>query len=396
MTKALPFEGVLVLDLGQIYQGPYATFLLAQAGADVIKIEPPAGDPLRRRELIGEGPSLPLALLNSNKRGVTLNLKTERGCELLIEMAKKADVLVENFAPGVLDRLGVGAKVLLEANPRLIYASGTGFGLSGPDRDQLAMDLTVQAASGAMSITGLPSGPPLRSGPAIGDFIGGTHLFGALVTALFQRERTGEGRVVEVAMQEALFPSLASDLGLFHREGRQGERRGNRHDGVAPYNVYPTQDGHVALICVTEQHWLRLVEAMGRSDLLEDPKVASNAARSENVDYVDDAVSGWTGALARDEAVRRAQDHGVPCAPVRHLEEVINDRHMHERGMLRRLDHRDLGEAVLFSSPLRFHGSRAPELVANPRLGEHNREVYCEWLGLGEGELAKLREQGVI
>src|SRR5688572_18391164 len=175
--RNLPLAGVCVLDLGQIYQGPYAAFLMAKAGADVIKIEPVHGEPSRTRAKVGRGASLSMAMLNTNKRGVTLNLKSERGRELLKAMVKRADVLVENFAPGVMDGLGVGWPVLHEVNPRLIYASATGFGLSGPDHANLAMDLTIQAYAGMMSITGFPDGPPVRSGATVADFLGGIHLY---------------------------------------------------------------------------------------------------------------------------------------------------------------------------------------------------------------------------
>jgi CoA:oxalate CoA-transferase len=198
-----PLAGITVLDFGQIYQGPYATLLMAKAGANVIKIEPPGGEPLRRRVLAsGEGDTtLPMAMLNANKRAVTLNLKSERGRDLLKQMAARADVLLENFSPGTLDGLGVGYAVLQPINPRLIYATGTGFGISGPDRDNLAMDFTIQAASGIMSVTGAPDGPPMKAGPTLVDFMGGIHLYGAVMTALFHRAQTGLGQLVEVAMQ---------------------------------------------------------------------------------------------------------------------------------------------------------------------------------------------------
>src|SRR5579862_9929147 len=211
-TADLPLAGITVVDLGQVYLGPYATLLMAKAGADVIKVEPIEGEPARRRGKVGPGALVPFVMLNSNKRGVTLNLKTDAGRDLLIRMATQSDVLVENFAPGVMDRLGVGWTALSAANPRLIYASGSGFGLSGPDRDNLAMDLTVQAMSGVMSVTGFPDGPPLKAGPALVDFLSGTHLYAAVMTALFERSRTGKGRLVEVAMQEVVFPTLASNL----------------------------------------------------------------------------------------------------------------------------------------------------------------------------------------
>ena len=238
-----PLEGVVVIDLSHIYNGPYATFLMAMAGATVIKVEPPDGEHLRLRANLG-GASMPFANLNSNKRTVTLNLKTERGRALMHEMVAKADVFVENFAPGVTDRLGLGAAALQALNPRLVYASSTGFGRSGPFRDYPAMDLTIQAMSGVMAITGFPDKPPVKAGPALCDFFGGTHLFGGIMMALYEREKTGVGRVVEVSMQEAVYASLSSNLGMyFGRGGRNPPRTGNRHGGLAeaPYNVYPTR-----------------------------------------------------------------------------------------------------------------------------------------------------------
>ena len=263
----MPLAGVTVIDLGQVYQGPYATLLMAKAGADVIKVEPLNGDSTRRRGAPDEGAALPFGMLNANKRSVTLNLKAPRGRELLIELARRGDVLLENFAPGVMDRLGVGWEVLHRANPRLIYASGSGYGLSGPNRDSLAMDLTVQAMSGVMSITGFPDRPPIKAGPALCDFFAGIHLYGGVLTALYEREKTGRGRVVEVSMQESVYASLGSNLGMYHGLGNKNPpRTGNRHGGLAeaPYNVYPTADGYVAIICNNNRHSDALFDAMER------------------------------------------------------------------------------------------------------------------------------------
>ena len=398
-ASAGPLAGITVIDLGQIYQGPYATFMMAKAGADVIKVEPPHGEPIRARAQVGRGASLPLAMLNSNKRAITLNLKTARGRELLVALVERADVLLENFAPGVMDRLGVGFEILSRANPRLVYASGTGYGLSGPDRDSLAMDLTVQAASGIMSVTGFPDGPPLKAGPAVVDFLGGCHLYGAVVTALFERERTGRGRLVEVAMQEAAYPSLASNLGMHYSSGGQvPPRTGNRHGGlaIAPYNVYPAKDGHVAIICVVEDHWPSLLDAMGRQDLKHDPRFASNMKRVENLDATDAVVTAWTSSLTKAEVFAAAKRFKVPSAPVRDLVEVMNDPHMHERGMLQWIDHPELGRIVVPGSPLRFHGAPPPPTVPSPRLGQHNAEIYGGWLGLTTAEIASLKDGGVI
>src|SRR6202035_468380 len=222
-----PLAGVTVLDFGQVYQGPYATLRMAQAGANVIKIEPPQGEPLRRRAPPGKSTTFPIAMLNGNKRAITLNLKDARGRDLLFRMALKGDVLLENFAPGVMDRLGVGWDVLHRINPRLVYASGSGYGLSGPDRDNLAMDLTIQAVSGLIAATGFPDGPPVKAGPAVVDFLSGIHLYAAVVTALFERAQTGKGRLVEVAMQEAAYATLTSSLEAYWQSGKVAPRTGN-------------------------------------------------------------------------------------------------------------------------------------------------------------------------
>ena len=391
-----PLVGVRVIDLGHVYQGPYATLLMALAGAEVIKVEPLAGERIRQPR--GGDPSLAFAMMNANKKGVTLDLKQPRGRELLIELAKCCDVLVENFAPGVAERLGLGAEVLRRENPRLVYASGSGYGATGPDREQLALDLTVQAMSGLMSMTGKPEDPPLRAGGVVVDILGGIHLYGAIVTALLGRERTGQGTTVEVAMQESVYFAFATQLASLHQTGRVPGRGGNRPDGIAsaPYNVYPTKDGHIAILCLTEEHWRRLLDAMGRRDLEDDPRVATRADRATNAEFVDRIVTDWSASVTRSEAGRLVREHRVPAGVVRNLEEVMNDPHMHERGMLRWVDHRDMGRVVLPNSPLRFPDLGQVELEPYPRLGEHNAEVYGDLLGLSDDELSSLRRDGVI
>jgi len=394
----LPLSGVIVIDFGQIFQGPYATLLLAKAGAEVIKIEPPTGEPLRRRAAPGKSATLPFAMLNQNKRAVTLNLKHPQGRELLFAMVRRADVLLENFSPGTMDDLGVGYAVLRAINPRLIYATGTGFGISGPDRDNLAMDLTIQAASGIMSVTGAPDGPPMKAGPTLVDFMGGIHLYGAIMTALYDRERSGEGRLVEVAMQETVYSSLAASFEYYHRTGNPPPRTGNRQAGLSstPYNVYPCNDGHVAIHVVTEAHWTNLIKAMGREELGEDPRFKTNADRVAHMDETDAMVSEWTRTLGKMAVFARLKAGRVPCAPVRTAPEVMNDPHMHERGMLERVEHPELGPIVLPTNPLRLHGLPKAPMVPSPTIGQHNAEIYGGWLGLGDSELAALREAGAI
>lgn len=394
-----PLADITVLDFGQVYQGPYATMLMAKAGANVIKIEPPGGEPLRRRALAtGVDTTLPIAMLNANKRAVTLNLKTEQGRTLLKQMAARADVLLENFAPGAMDGLGVGYGVLSQVNSRLIYATGTGFGISGPDRDNLAMDFTIQAASGIMSVTGDPDGPPMKAGPTLVDFMGGIHLYAAVMTALLQRTVTGQGQLVEVAMQEAVYSTLASSYEYHLRTGEIPPRAGNRQAGLSsvPYNAFRTTDGWVAIHVLTEQHWQNLLRAMGREDLLADPRFISNTARIENMQETEAVVTAWTSTLGKMDVVAAAKRYKIPVAPVRNAVEVMNDPHMHERGMLQRIEHPSLGPIVVPNSPLRLHGADRVDPIPSPTLGQHNDQVYGEWLGLGADAVEALRQAGAI
>jgi CoA:oxalate CoA-transferase len=394
-----PLAGTIVLDLGQVYNAPYTGLLLALAGATVIKVEPPTGDLLRARGERVRGAMYPFCALNANKLGMTIDLKADSGRRLLTALAAHADVLLENFRPGVLDRLGVGAEALRAVNARLVFASGTGFGSSGPYRDLAAMDITVQAIAGAMSITGWPDREPVKAGPAIADFLGGVHLYGAVVTALLERERTGRGSIVEAAMHDAVIPTLASSLGLFFGEpGSRPLRTGNRHNGLAeaPYNVYPTTDGHLALICVSDRHWEALLDVIGDASLHADARFAGMAARVANVDAVDAVVESYTSTLDTAEAFDRLRAGGVPCAPVKDVAAVMSDPHLHERGMLQQLEHPDLGEITGFATPLRTRDAPAPRLRPSPGLGEHNDRVVRELLDGDDAAVARWRDAGAF
>jgi len=397
MESGLPLSGIRVLDLTQIYNGPYATFLMAMAGAEVIKVEPIGGEYLRRRDA-SSGAAMPFAMLNACKESISLNLKSERGREIFLELAKSADVVAENYSPGVMDRLGIGWDVLRALNPRLILASGSGYGQEGAYQDLMAMDLTVQAMSGLMSVTGNPDGPPMKSGAAVCDFGGGVHLYGAIMTALLERTKTNRGSRIDVAMIDTVYMMMASNIGmLFGARKDIPLRTGNRHGGLSlsPYSVYPTQDGHIAIICNNDKHWSALCACMDREDLITDERTATNRGRVENMEFVDTVITEFASQFQSSVLADKLRVGKVPSAPVRPLPEVMNDQALHDRGLLMRVNHPQFGEVSLPRSPIRLGGAKQAEYRINPEYGADNARIYAE-LGIEGSELDALRAEGVI
>ncbi len=394
-----PLQNITVLDFGQVYNGPYWGFLLAQAGARVIKVESLVGETLRARGAASAS-SFAFNLLNTNKQSLTLNIKSAAGQEVLKKLAKSEDVVLENFAPGTMQKYGIGAAALREINPRLDFASSTGYGTSaGPYRDYLGMDITLQAMTGVMSITGEDDGPPLKTAAAFADFIAGTHLYAAIVAALFERESSGEGATVDISMQDCVFPTLATALGAYYHNGEvQQPRAGNHHPGkaLAPYNVYPAADGHVAIICIREGHWRKVCAAMGQPELAEEPRFATFADRTHNMQALDDAVAAWTRSLSRAQIIETAQAHGVICAAVNNLGEVIEDPHLAERGTLHKRPHPHFGEMVQMNTPLRYTDISPPEVTPPPELGGATDTVLQELAGLSPSDIRRLRDEQAI
>ena len=392
-----PLSGVTVIDLTQIYNGPYATFLMAQAGATVIKVESPSGEHLRKRERAA-GVAQPFGVLNPNKKNVVLDLKTPAARQTLLALVRKADVIVDNYAPGVMARMGLSVDVLRQANPRLIIACSTGYGSTGPYRDYPAMDLTVQAMSGVMSITGGPDTPPFKAGPALCDFFAGVHLYGAIVTALYERAMTGRAATLEVSMLSSVFPSLLSSLGLHQRGDRGCKRTGNRHGGLTmcPYNVYATSDGAIAILTVSDAHWVTLARVLGHEEWLKEPLFASRSARVTNMDAVDKAIAEVTRTWTKNALFDQLVAARVPCAPVRELDEVVHDPHLHQTGMLKWVEHPLYGEMLAHGSPINFIGHRIPDYVPSGELGQDTEQVMKQFLGLPDEEYQALAQQGAF
>ncbi len=393
-ARDLPLSGTTVLDLGQIYLGPYASFLMATSGARVIKVEPPEGEPLR-----GNSHSLPYALLNASKEAVTLNLKHDRGRELLLTLARQADVLTCNFAPGVTQRLGIDAPAMWQVNPALVYAQATGFGLDGPDANRTAMDLTVQAHMGPMSVTGYPDRPGVKAGVAFIDILGGTHLFAAVAAALVEVARTGVGRMVETSMAESAFFTLATYLQQWHTSDDGATPRvANKHAtlGLSPYDTYECADGYVALIVISDRQWRAVADVIGRDDLADDERYARNRARIARATEVDALVTGWTSERPKAEVAAAFAAAGVPVAQVRDIDEVVHDQHLTERGFISWAQHPEMGRIPRAQSPIRWHGSELPPLRWHRPVGADNEAIFGELAGLSPDEVAALASEGVI
>lgn len=395
--KAL--EGIRVLEVGQIYNGPYCGLLMAQMGAEVIKLEPLGGEHLRFRST-DEIETHEFLMLNSNKRSIAVNLKTERGREVLRSLVTQVDVVIENFAPGTMDKLGLAPEELLELNPRLVYASGKGYGSTGPYAHMTAMDITVQAMSGTIASTGYEDGPPMKAGPAFIDFSGGIHLYAAVLTALFQRTKTGRGQLVEVSMHDTVYPMLASALGGIHNDPTRvlPERTGNRHSGLAvsPYNVYPASDGWLAIISISDKHFRGLLECAGKVELLDDPRFVDRKSRTANMDALDSIVEAWTRTGERDALVADLQAHGVPCAPVRTVREVDQDPHLIDRGMIQYVEHPVRGTVPVPGSALHLQDSPVKNLQVAPKLGSDTDSILREICNYDASDIENLRQLGAI
>ncbi|CAI7976670.1 MULTISPECIES: CaiB/BaiF CoA-transferase family protein [unclassified Parafrankia] len=391
-------EGVKVICVGQFYFAPYCSMLMARLGADVIKVEAPEGDPYRRLPTVDhDGFPIQFRFLNSGKRAIRLDLKQPAGQEILRNLVRTADVLVQNLSPGAMDRRGLGYEQLSAINPGLIMASGTGFGSFGPYAGEPAMDLTIQARSAIMSTTGFADGAPVRTGPSVVDFVAGTHMLGGVLAALFQRTRTGRGQHVEVALQDAIVPSLTSNIaGLLSSATESHERTGNRHGGlaVAPYNAYRTNDGWIAVLCPTDAHWRRLCELMG-NPATDDPRFADMSSRCAHIDDVDAVVENWTRARPKDLLARMLVEARIPSAPVVTLPELLEDPHVRERGVLRTVTD-EQGSFMTLGSPLFLSDSPMVEPSRAREVGADTDEVLTAELGMSVDDIAKLREAGVI
>ena len=395
--------GVRVLDFTQFEAGTSCTQVMAWLGADVVKVENPAGgDPGRRTGATKPHRDDPYFLnYNSNKRSITINVKSPRGIEIVKDMALKADVFMENFAPGAIERLGLGYDVLSKLNPRIIYGQVKGFGEGSPYEKNLAFDMIAQACGGTMSITGQPDGPPAKPGPTLGDTGTGMLMLISILSALYQRKATGKGVHLQVAMQDAMLHYIRNSFGITSKTGKPAPRAGAQSNsgGNPPCNIYPCKPGgpndyvYVYTSRGNPQHWPRLLEAIGRKDLIGDPRYETQDARVKHEAEIDAVITEWTSKHDKYEAMR-VIGAAVPAGAVRDTLELMNDANFEERGIIQTIQH-PTGPFKMAGWPVRFNGKPAPVKPA-PLLGQHSAEVLTDWLGLSEVQVAALHAEKII
>jgi len=399
-------EGVRVVDFTQFEAGPSCTEALAWLGAEVVKIENPGlGDPGRRLRP-GQPDDDPWYFhqFNANKKSVTLNLKSPRGLEIVKELLKKADITVENMAPGTIERLGLGYDTVREWNPGIIYCQVKGFGTGSPYEKNLAFDMIAQAAGGPTSVTGYGDRPPVKPGPSFGDTGTGMLMAISILAALRQRDRTGTGRRLQVAMQDAMVHYMRVPFSRTQLSGQAQLRGGSDRSqpgGLVPSALYPCKPGgpndYVYVFCsrANPEHWRRLLKVIGREDLVGDTRYDTNQARSERAAEVDEIIAAWTRQQTKEDAMRIIGEAGVPAGAVFDTVELMNDPSLAARGIMQDVEHPTTGRYKMPAWPVRFDGS-PPKVKPSPLLGQHNAEVLGGWLGIGAAEVEALRSEGII
>ncbi len=390
-------DGVRVLDLSRVMSGPFCTAMLADLGAEVIKVEMPgSGEDGRHFGPYRDGESAYFMLLNRGKKSMTLNLKSDRGRKILMELVASSDVLIENFRPGVARRLGIDYAALRPLNPGLVYASISGFGQDGPLADRPAYDLVVQAMSGLMDVTGQRDGPPTAIGESMADVCAGMFAAWGISTALFARERTGKGRHLDIAMLDSMFSMMLTVVSLQLYSERPPSRVGSRHPVTYPVDSFCAKDGYVVMVVSSDRAFGAFCKAIGQPALAEDARYLTNADRNEHEDALKAVIEAWTGQRTSDEIVRAMDDAGIPAAPVLSVGDVASSDHIASRDMISNIEHPTLGTIPLVHQPVRFSDADRSFQRPPPGLGEHTSELLATLLGLGEAEIDALADEDVI
>lgn len=392
-----PLENVVVLDLSRVLAGPYATMVLADFGADVIKVEQPkVGDDSRAFGPFVGKESVYFMSLNRNKRSMTLNLKDPKAKEMFKEMVKQADVVVENYRPGTMEKLGLGYDVLKEVNPKIIYAACSGFGHTGPDSKKPAYDVIVQGAGGIMSITGQEGGEPTRVGASVGDITAGLFTAIGIMTALYNRQVTGIGQKVDVSMLDCQVAILENAIARYTSSGIAPQPIGNRHPSITPFEAFKAKDAYVIIAVGNDRLWEKFCNLIGRPELIDDERFVSNPARTKNQKALKAILDTVFPSKTLDEWLEALEGAGIPCGPINTVDRVIKDRQVLARNMVVETDHPVAGKVRMAGVPIKMSETPGSVDTPAPLLGQHTEAVLKKFLGLTPAQIAELHEQGVL
>jgi crotonobetainyl-CoA:carnitine CoA-transferase CaiB-like acyl-CoA transferase len=392
-----PLRGIKVVELAQIMAGPTCGMLLADMGADVIKVEKlPGGDDTRAYTTPSiAGESAAFMILNRNKRGMAVNLKTPGGLEVVKRLLADADVVTENYRKGTLEKLGLGYEVLEKLNPRLVYCAISGYGRTGPYADKGGFDLIAQGFAGLMSITGEPGGPPAKSGTSIADINSGIFAALGIVSALFARQSTGRGQVVETSLMEAAIQQTFWQSAIYFATGVSPGPSGSAHILTAPYQAFPTADGWINVGGANQSNWERITKVIGRPELAADPRFATNADRMRNIEALTPLIAGCLRSRPSAEWIREFEAAGVPVGPVNKIGEMLADPQVAAREMVIEVDHPKAGRTRALGLPIKFSATPGAVTRAAPLLGQHTREILAS-LGYSDAEIERLRGEGAV
>src|SRR5215204_699071 len=392
-----PLEGIRVVDLTRVLAGPFATQSLGDLGAEVLKIEPPGGgDETRRFPPFVAGESHYFLGINRNKKSLVIDLQQPAGAEILRKLVAKADILVENYRPGVMNRLGLGYERLSEINPRLIYCAISGFGLSGPLSEKPSFDIVTQALTGALSINGERGHMPVKLGIPLGDMVGGVFGPMAVLAALHERSRTGRGRLIDISLYDGLIGMLGYFAQLAFLTGEDPPPMGSSHPNIVPYGSFPAADGYIIIAVLSESFWGKLCDALERPELAADPRFATPTLRRDRRDEVDQIISEVTRTRTVAQWEERLAAFDVPHAPVLGVTAALSHPHARAREMVVTAQHPTAGELRLAGRPIKFPGAPQSPSTAPPTLGQHTAQVLRDELGYSDDEIDALRRDGVI
>jgi crotonobetainyl-CoA:carnitine CoA-transferase CaiB-like acyl-CoA transferase len=391
-------KGLRVVDVTRVLAGPFCSMLLADMGAEIIKVEEPGkGDDSRGYPPFLRGTSTYFANLNRNKQSVVLDLKNKEAREIFLKLLAKSDILLENFKPGTMDRLGLGYEHVKAVNPGIVYASISGFGQYGPYKERPGYDIIGQAMGGLMSVSGWPDSPPTRTGTAMADIVAGLNACIGILASLRGRERTGLGERIDVSLVDSMVSAMETVIQIYLVEGRVPQRVGNRYEFIAPYNSFAAEDGWVVIGVGGQEVWKRFCKVIGRDELIEDPAFITNKDRVENVVRLETLVTEWTSKRKVDDIVESLMEASVPCSPILGVDQICEDPHIAKaREMIVEMDHPLEGKMKVVSCPIKFTRMKPSIRSTAPLHGEHTERVLRELLGISGEDYLRLKEIGAV